>query len=291
LAKAQHFVVARRQLFDLGFTTKAIEHRIAIGRLHPVYRGVYAVGRRELTQEGGWMAAVLACGDGAVLSHRTAAALMAFWPRRGSVLVHISFAANVRRAVRGITTHRRQPSLQIGTFNRLPCTSPLQTLVDIATELTSNELEAALNDAVKADHMDPDTLRAGLSSLPRQPGLGALRRLVDRHEFRLTDSELERQFLRIVARAGVPLPDTQERFPSGGVDFHWADLGLVVETDGRRFHRTATDQTRDLRRDQVHAVAGRTSLRFSHWQVYREPAEVTRVLSLVASQRRAEVLG
>jgi very-short-patch-repair endonuclease len=282
LARSQHGVISATQLKALGYSRSAIRHRVAKRRLHPIHRGVYAVGRRDLTQEGKWMAAVLVSGPGALLSHQSAAALLEIRPPRTTTPIHISLTANVNRAHPGITTHRRSTAPQAGVCRSIPVTSPLQTLVDLAPSLRPDELETALNEAVKLDLVDPETLRGELSSLPRQRGLAPIRRLLERQEFTLSDSELERRFLRLVRTVGLPPPLTQQRVNGFRVDFHWPDLGLVVETDGLRFHRTATDQARDRRRDQAHAAAGLTALRFTHAQVYHEPGDVAATLVAIA---------
>ena len=132
LAKRQHGVVARRQLLELGFNRRAIEHRIVKGRLHPVWRGVYAVGRPELTRMGRWMAAVLACGTGAVLSHVSAAVLWEIRPK-SSGPIHISLVAR-RSENPGIVAHRRRTLTDEDITQRLriPVTTPTATLIDIA---------------------------------------------------------------------------------------------------------------------------------------------------------------
>ncbi len=115
-------------------------------------------------------------------------------------------------------------------------------------------------------------------------GAAVLRRLLDRRTFRLTDSELEREFMRLVRRAGLPRPETGVRLNGFKVDFFWPALGLVVETDGLRYHRTPSQQARDRRRDQVHARAGLTPLRFTHAQVRFEPGGVACTLTDVAAR-------
>lgn len=115
-------------------------------------------------------------------------------------------------------------------------------------------------------------------------GVPALRALLDRRTFTLTDSQLERRFLRLVRGAGLPRPLTGQRVNGFKVDFYWPDLGLVVETDGLRYHRTATQQARDRRRDQAHAAAGLTPLRFTHAQVTFEPDDVEGTLIAVANR-------
>jgi very-short-patch-repair endonuclease len=163
----------------------------------------------------------------------------------------------------------------------------MRTLVDLATRLSAAELEAAVNDADKGDLINPERLRAGLAELTGQPGVPALRRLLDRRNFRLTDSELERRFLRIVRRTGLPLPETQSHVNGYRVDFHWPELGLVVESDGLRYHRTPAQQGRDRVRDQAHVAAGLTPVRFTHAQVRFEPDHVKATLTAVAARLQA----
>jgi hypothetical protein len=122
-------------------------------------------------------------------------------------------------------------------------------LIDLATILQAHRLEAAVNEAAVLDLVGPETLRARLEERKGQPGVRPLRTLLDRHTFRLTESELERRFLGIVRAAGLPLPETQAKL-AGSTDFHWPLLGLVVETDGWRYHRTPSRQARDNRRMQ-----------------------------------------
>jgi very-short-patch-repair endonuclease len=116
--------------------------------------------------------------------------------------------------------------------------------------------------------------------------VGGLRATLDRATFVLTDSELERRFLPIARRAGLPSPRTRAWVNGHRVDFHWPELGLVVETDGLRYHRTATQQARDRRRDQEHVAAGAVVLRFTHAQVAYDPEQVRRTLDAVAGRLR-----
>jgi very-short-patch-repair endonuclease len=143
-------------------------------------------------------------------------------------------------------------------------------------------LEAAVNEADKLDLTDPERLRAALDGYAGCRGVGQLREVLDRRTFALTDSELERRFLPIARSAGLPLPRTGQRLNGFKVDFFWPDLGLVVETDGLRYHRTPAQQTRDRLRDQAHTAAGLTPLRFTHAQVRYEPRQVRSTLAAVA---------
>ncbi len=229
------------------------------------------------------MAAVLACGDGALLSHRSAAALWGIETEaRGRIDVTIARHSHLRRP--GIWI-RTRAGLRTRAFEEqlgIPLTDPVQTLLDLATELSPGRVERAVNEADKRDLLDPDTLRAELQQHNAVPGVRLLRDLLDRHTFRLSDSDLERRFRPLARRAGLPEPLTKQRLDGFEVDFYWPHLGLVVETDGWRYHRTPAAQSRDALRFQAHAAAGRTPLRFSHRQITDDPTHVIAVLAAVA---------
>lgn len=287
LVKRQHGVIAHRQLLELGFSRNWIYHRVATGRLHRVARGVYAVGRPELSRHGVWMMAVLRACPGAVLSHESAGVLWGIHPRE-SRGIEVSIPTRGGRRVTDIRVHRRGTLRPQDTTRRhdIPVTSPLCTVVDLATRLEDDSLEAVVNEADKLDLIAPDKLRAGLDELERRRGAPRLRKLLDRRTFTMTDSELERRFLPIARSVGLPEPLTQHQLNGFRVDFYWPDLGLVVETDGLRYHRTASQQTRDRVRDQTHTAAGLTPLRFTRAQVRFEPQYVERTLARVAGRLR-----
>jgi very-short-patch-repair endonuclease len=231
------------------------------------------------------MAAVLAGGSGAVLSHHSAAALWGIGGERGRVEISTPTAHRHRPA--GITGHRRAlPDSDLTTCAGIPVTCVVRTLIDIACSLSLGELERGVNESDRLDLIDPETLRMALDSYRGQRGVARLRELLDQRTFRLTDSELERWFLPQVRRVGLPLPLTQQRLNGFKVDFLWPDLRLVVETDGLRYHRTPAQQTRDHIRDQAHLVAGFIPLRFTHWQVRYERQYVRS--TLLAVVRRIE---
>jgi predicted transcriptional regulator of viral defense system len=284
LAGRQHGIVARRQLLALGFSRRSIEHRIARGRLHPVMRGVYAVGWPRLTRERRWMAAVLACGEGAVLSHRSAAALWCIGSEsRGQIDVTVKRHTELRRS--GLRVHRR-PALRVEDVVRrhgIPVTSPVRTLIDVANELSSTALERAVNEADKRDLIDPETLRLRLNDHAGERGVRTLRRILDKRTFRLSDSDLEIFFRPLAAAASLPPPLTKQIVNGWEVDFYWPALGLVVETDGLRYHRTPAAQARDAERDRAHVLAGMSPLRFTHFEIKYEPALVGRALASAAS--------
>lgn len=291
LAGAQHGVVSRAQLLAAGLSSDAIKHRRRSGRLHHKARGVYAVGRPELSRLGEMMVAVLALGPGAVVSHATAAEL---WGVRRSVacLLEISLPTSSGRRRPGVAVHHRRGLAGAVTSHRgVPVTSLPLTLIDMALRWSPGQLEAAVNQADALDLLDPVAMRNALTRFAGQPGVLRLRGLLDEQTFRLTDSELERLFLRLVRRAQLPLPATQRFASSWRVDFIWPELGLVVETDSLRYHRTPSQQNRDYRRDHAHRLNGLTPLRFTHFQVSRQADYVVRVLRSEATRMRDDQAG
>jgi very-short-patch-repair endonuclease len=229
------------------------------------------------------MAAVLACGPEALLSHRSAAALWGIRRERPR-LVEVVVPARLSKQRAGIVAHRRDGHEAPGRCVRdgIPVTHPVATLVDLATCLSTGQLEAAVNEADHLDLIDPERLRLSLDSLPRRGGVPGLRRLLTGSTIALTSTELERLFLPLARAAGLAVPQTQARLDGYRVDFYWPDLDLVVETDSLRYHRTAFKQAQDKRRDNAHAGSGRTALRFSHGQVKYEPGYVREVLAVTA---------
>jgi very-short-patch-repair endonuclease len=155
------------------------------------------------------------------------------------------------------------------------------TIVDLSARLSPRKLEAMVNEADKLDIVDPERLRQALEDRAGRPGVAVLRGLLDRQTFTLTDSALERLFLPIARRAGLPPPLTSQMVNGFKVDSYWPALALVVETDGLRYHRTPAQQARDRLRDQAHLTAGLRPLRFTHGQVKFEPAYVQAVLAAV----------
>lgn len=283
LVKLQHGVVSRRQLLDAGLSEEGIRQRMKRGRLFKVRRGVYAVGRRELSQYGRWMAALLACGRLSVLSHRSAAALWRI--EREGGLIDISVPSYVRRALPGIRLHRRDlPPEEIEEKAGLRLTGPDATIIDLAQGLSIARLERAINTADSLGLTDPERLRVAAGRAGGRRGAPALRRVMDSRTFRRTDSGVERRFLALVRRAGLPLPLTQQSVNGFRVDFYWPDSKLVVETDSLTYHRTPAEQARDRLRDQAHIAAGLTPLRIPESQLKNHPAAVTRLLTQLVSR-------
>jgi hypothetical protein len=176
---------------------------------------------------------------------------------------------------------RGRPTLvaaDIVLFDDIPVTGPARTLVDITTELGPVAVERAVNDADKRDLIDPEALRLALDGYAGEPGVRPLRQLLDKLTFYLSDSDLEIFFRPIAAAAGLPSPLSKQFVNSFEVDFYWPELGLVVETDGLRYHRTPSSQAHDARRDRTHVIAGMSPLRFTHYEIRHEPRKVRTAL-------------
>jgi very-short-patch-repair endonuclease len=275
-------VLTRADLLALGFSDDGVKHRVATGRLHPLAAGVYAVGRPDLSPRGRWMAAVLACGDGAALSHRSAAELWGIsYEEAGRIDVTIRRRSRLERAGVVVRCRPKLPDRCVVRRFGIPVTNPTQTLIDLATELKPLRLERAVNQADVHDLIDPETLRRSLDAYVGMPGVKTLRTMLDRHTFRLSDSDLEIYFRPLALAAGFPLPLTKQWVLGYEVDFHFPDHGLIVETDGLRYHRTPAQQARMVKRDQTHTAAGFRVLRFTHWQIANAPDEVADVLRRV----------
>lgn len=234
------------------------------------------------------MAATLACGPTAVLSHGSAAELWGIGSESEDA-VEISVRAPSPRERPGVKVYRR-PRLEdrdVAVFSHIPVTAVVRTMIDCSTQLDAAGVERMVNEADARRLVRLDTLRAELESRPGQWGIAKLRDLIDRRTFRLTDSELERRFLALVQEAGLGPPATGRYLNGFKVDFFWPRLGLVVETDGLTYHRTPAQQKRDHVRDQTHTAAGLTPLRFTHEQVRYERNYVVARLRETARRLRA----
>jgi very-short-patch-repair endonuclease len=273
----QHWVISHAQLTRLGLTREGIKHAARRGQLRRLWRGVYAVGPQEPTQYGRWMGAVLACGDGAMLSHRSAAELYDVRPWLPERPIHLSIPLAARRTLRNVTVHRRAP-LRAGMWRGIPVTTIADTLVDIAPDLTTDEVEATIGAADVKGLTDPDKLRRALDETAPRRGVGILKRVLDRRTYVMTHTHLERLFMPIARRVGLPKPQAQRYLGTDRVDFLFETIGLVVEVDGLTYHRTPAQQAEDHLRDQRRIAQGLIPLRFSHWQVRYEPASAERAL-------------
>jgi very-short-patch-repair endonuclease len=191
-------------------------------------------------------------------------------------------------AISGIRVHRSRtlPREHVVSERGLAVTDVLRTLTDLAPRWGDQRLEDVIEAADRRSLTDPERLADDLRNRRSIPGTRTLRKVLNRWTLTLTDTQLERRFLPIARRAGLGKPLTQQWLNGCRVDFFFPDLGLVVEADGLRYHRTAARQTADARRDQRHLAEGLTPLRFSHAQITYLPEEVEDALRRVAARIR-----
>jgi len=259
LAATQHGVVTWAQCLRAGLTAESISRRIRAGRLHRIFRGVYAVGHAKLSNEGWWMAAVLACGNAAVLSHRSAAELWRLLsPRTGLVDVLVPGTSGRRQRHR-IRLHRSTTLTQPQTARRLgiPVTNPARTLQDLTRSASPDELSRARRQAEFFGYrIEP----------------------VDQKPIAMARNELERRFLRLCQRHHLPIPHVNAPLLGYEVDFLWPFAKLVVETDGYEAHSGRATFEHDHRRQARLVAAGYEVLRFTWRQVLEHPHEVVAAL-------------
>ena len=230
------------------------------------------------------MAAALFCGPAAALSHLTAAVLWGIARPRGTTL-HVTVPEGIRPRTKGIKVHRRR-SFETTTRHGIPVTTPIQTLIDCAAVLPRKRVEAMINEADAQGVIGADELAKALPAYAGRPGVPLLREILEPSTFVLTHSELERLFPPLARQAGLPKPESQRVYGTDRVDFAFTDLGLVVEADSLRYHRTPLQQTKDRERDHRHLAAGRTPVRFTHYQIARQPGYVVGVLREVSERLR-----
>jgi very-short-patch-repair endonuclease len=288
LADRQHGVVRREQLLAAGVGRGAIVRALDAGRLRPVFRGVYAVGHIALRREGWWMAALLACGEGAALSHRTAA--QAWGLMTGPTLpIDVTAAAAKGRKHTDITLHRMLLApLDALVRDNLRLTTPSRTIVDLAATLEGRALRETVERAQDLRRFDPNDIRETLARAPRRPGT---RRLLDLITVLAPDednarSHLERLFLALTRRARLPKPATNRDIAGRRRDFAWPVERLVVETDGYRYHSSPAAKRRDHRRDRELTALGWRPVRFTYEEVAFEPSIVGEELARLLRNAR-----
>jgi very-short-patch-repair endonuclease/predicted transcriptional regulator of viral defense system len=285
LAARQHGVISRAQLTALGLGAGAIKHRIGLGRLHPLYRGIYAVGHRSLTREAGWMAAVLAARPDSVLSHLSAAGL---WGVRDSRRAVVEVTAPRKlRARAGIEVHRVVLAADEVTVERgIPVTTPARTLFDLAAVVSLDQLEHAFNEAEYRRLTSPVSLDGLLARYPGRRGTKALRRVLQNHrengETR-TRSDLERALISLVDAHGLPRPKINPLTNHGELDAMRPDQRLIVECDGFAAHGTRKAFEDDRARDRALVVAGWRVIRLTWRQLTTEPDTIAEQLRSLLS--------
>jgi len=286
IAARQCGVVSRAQLLARGVATTTIKRRLRAGLLRSLHRGVYLVGHSKPTR-GTWeLAAVLACGDGTVVSHLSAARLLQLLPYPASprpVDVTVT-GRDVRRP--GIRIHwvRGLEPRDTRMLHGIPATTPARTLLDLATILSPYLLERTIAEAQVRRLVRRRDLLAQLDRNQGRRGTRTLRRLLDLDGGpAFTRSNAERRLLRLLRAAELPIPHVNSRVEGYEVDFLWAEHKLVVEFDGFRFHSPRAKFERDRQRDARLAAAGHTVIRVTWRQLVDSPeAVVARIAQALA---------
>ena len=291
IAGRAHGVVAVVELLAAGISRDEIRGRVRRGALIREYRGVYRVGHAAPSTEAGYMAAVKACGEGAVLSGLAAAHLLKLIKRRPTLP---EVTTLTERRVKGIRTTRSR-QVQRMTFDRIPVTTIARTLVDIAARLTEGDLAHACHEAQVRYRTTPAEVEALLRRRPTSPGAAKLRRAIagDTHvslsalacQYGRSPS-LERKFLQLLREANLPLPDESNKYAgSHRVDFRWLKQKLTVELDSYRFHNTRHAFEQDRKRERDAYARGDHFRRYTYGDVFEHPAQMLAELRALLAAR------
>lgn len=292
LGAQQHGVAARAQLLAGGVSATAIKRMLRDGHLHLLHRGVYAVGHLALTREGRWMAAVLAGGPDAVLSHHSAGMnwqLLSPFPS----LPSITTPAKGRRRP-GITHHTaRLPADEVTAHDAIPTTTVARSLFDLASTVTTHRLEQAIAEAEFRRYADSTPLVALITRYPGHRGVGALKAVLATGHTTLgrTESPLEDRFLGFLDARGFARPELNPHLNLGAGGFIrpdclWRAQRLIVELDGRDSHQRQRTFESDRRRDRRLAAAGFRPIRVTDAQLHDAPAELDADLRALGVPRR-----
>jgi hypothetical protein len=269
IAGTAHGLVTRAQLLGTGVTEAEIRSRLRRGALLPEHPGVYRVGHAAPSVEARYLAAVLACGPGALLSGLAAGHLLGLVK---GVAPMPEVIAPTERRIAGVLTHRfRRMNPDEGTTWRgVPVTSVARTLVDLAGALSRDDLARACHEAGVLHGTTPRQVDAVLARRPNAPGAGRLRAVL-RGDAHVTLSALERRFLDRLREAGLALPQTNRPAGSRRVDCRWPELRLTVELDSYRFHQSRHAWEQDRRREREARALGDEFRRYTHGDVFERP--------------------
>ncbi|HET8863047.1 MAG TPA: type IV toxin-antitoxin system AbiEi family antitoxin domain-containing protein [Solirubrobacterales bacterium] len=291
LARRQHGVVTRAQLIELGLGEDAIDTRLSGGRLYRLHRGVYAFGHGIVPIEGHWLAAVLRVGEGAVMSHRSAAELWGI--RRGRERARVDVSTPRRtRSLPAIRRHCMQLAPDEATTRRsIPVTTLVRTLFDIASEASAESFEGAIREAEYLYRFRIEDLEDLLDRHPGRRGAKTIKTCLHRlgrGPRGRTRSRLEVRFAGVLARSELPNPELNVLLDIDGfkveADCLWREQRLIVELDGGQAHRTRVAFESDRERDRRLQAAGWRVIRIT-WRQLDDPAAVLADLRRLLSSR------
>jgi hypothetical protein len=292
LRAATHNVITTDELRALGLADRDISYRVKVNRLHRKYREVYAVGRPDLTLDGVFLAAVLACGSKAALSHTSA---LRKWGLRGGGTYRIDVVApRSVKPKKGIRLHRpvSLDALDTTELDGIPITSVAQTLLDVAAPAYRVDVAKLLHEAAVQELLDMREIWSVLARNPRAPGARRLDR-ASREEVPFTRSELEEAALRVFRSYSVPKPDTNVWISDGEklveVDCLWREFGLVVEIQSARYHGTRWRRRQDAAKAAALRAQGWTVQPIWDVEINGTPAQVAAtVLAAMSGPRGSE---
>jgi transcriptional regulator with AbiEi antitoxin domain of type IV toxin-antitoxin system len=261
--------ISHAQLLELGVSPDQIKYWSASSRLHCLFRSVYAVGHTALTRKGWLLAAVLACGENAVVSHLTAAWCWRYVKRR-PMEVDITVPGRTRTGQDGINLHsvRRLDPRDVTVVKGVPITTPERTLLDIAEILPLHQLRLAIDEADRGNHFHPEKLQQVLQRNPGRRGQKPLRTLLSDLEAEpLLRSEIEKLFRELCHEYDLPIPTTNTEVNGHEVDAYWPEHRLIAEVDSRKYHLNGRAFEDDRRRDADHLAAGYRVMRVTYRQL------------------------
>jgi hypothetical protein len=276
IARTQHGVVTRAQLLAAGVSSAAIQRRRRTGALLSQYSGVYRVGHRAPSVEAEYLAAVCACGPGALLSGLAAAHLLGL-RKRGRPPPEVITPSDRRIAGVRVVRSRSMHPRDVWSFRGIPVTTVARTLVDLAARLSADELARACHEAGVLHGTTPRQVEAVLARRPTSPGAAGLRRVL-RGDVHVVLSKLEQRFLSLLREAGLPLPRTNRPAGTRRVDCRWADHRLTVELDSYRFHNSRRSWEQDRRREREARARGDDFRRYTWGDVTEDPSYLVREL-------------
>jgi putative AbiEi antitoxin of type IV toxin-antitoxin system len=271
IARRQHGLVTRKQLLDAGISKEEIRRRIQKGALLVVHRGVYRVGHKAPSIEARFLAAVLACGDGAVLSGHAAGYL---WGLIKGTAPPPEVTSPKRRKVRGVRTrHARRGEIEATTWRGIPITTVPRTLVDLSSLLPFDDLARACHEAGVLHRTTPRQVEKVVRKRPNTPGAKQLREVMH-GDVHVTLSALERRFLERLDEASLPHPLTNKSADGRRVDCRWPEHKLTVELDSYRFHNSRRAWEQDRRREREAYARGDQFRRYTRDDVFEAPEQM-----------------
>lgn len=269
-ADRQHGVISRNQLRALGLSEAAIDHAIATGHLYPLFRGTFAVGRPQPGRSGLLVGATLACGEGSVISHGTAAAHLGLWKRPWSRLIDVIAPVEAGRKIPDIRRRFTPPPLprEVLLHDRVPCVTPARVIVDVAGSASERTLRGTIQQASVNGMLDIPAIDAVLDG-PRRRHARRLLRVLDPWRSYSSKTKVRSRFegklMPLLVEYALPIPQVNTTYRIGGeyfeLDFAWPQQRFAIETDGGQFHDNPEAAARDSHRNQVLAAAG--------WRLWR----------------------